>query len=103
QPRESPDSAPLASRIEFPTMTAGRGVLLDQALNLLPADRWRRWLIANAPESSDTDFSFVRFATAVDHDLADTFGNFVQRVLSFVVSRYDSVVPDGGRPGPQEA
>jgi methionyl-tRNA synthetase len=82
--------------------SAGRGVFLDQALDLLPADRWRWWLTANAPESSDTDFSFARFATDVDHDLADTFGNFVQRVLSFVVSRYDSVVPDAGSPGPQE-
>jgi methionyl-tRNA synthetase len=82
--------------------SAGRGIFLDQALDLLPSDRWRWWLIANAPESSDTDFSFTRFATAVDHDLADTFGNFVQRVLSFVVSRYDSVVPDGGCLGPQE-
>ena len=76
--------------------SAGRGVFLDQALALLPADRWRWWLIAHAPEGSDTDFSFARFAADVDHDLADTFGNFVQRVLSFVQSRYDGVVPGGG-------
>jgi methionyl-tRNA synthetase len=75
--------------------SAGRGVFLDQALDLLPADRWRWWLTANAPEGSDTDFTFARFAADVDHDLADTFGNFVQRVLSFVVSRYDGIVPDG--------
>jgi methionyl-tRNA synthetase len=84
--------------------TSGRrGVFLDQALNLLPADQWRWWLIANAPESSDTNFSFAHFATHVDHDLADTFGNFVQRVLSFVVSCYGGVVPDGSLPGPREA
>jgi methionyl-tRNA synthetase len=81
----------------------GRGIFLDQALELLPADRWRWWLTANAPENSDTDFSFFRFATDVDHDLADTFGNFVQRVLSFVVSRYDGIVPGGGSPGPRDA
>jgi methionyl-tRNA synthetase len=52
-------------------------------------------LTANAPESSDVDFSFARFAADVDHDLADTFGNLVQRVLSFVVARYGGVVPDG--------
>jgi methionyl-tRNA synthetase len=82
--------------------SAGRGVFLDQALELLPADRWRWWLTAHAPEGADTDFSFARFATDVDHDLADTFGNFVQRVLSFVVSRYDSALPSGGTPGPAE-
>ena len=80
----------------------GRGVFLDRALALLPADRWRWWLIAHAPESSDTDFSFARFAADVDHDLADTFGNLVQRVLSFTASRYDGVVPDGAAFGPDE-
>ena len=30
-----------------------RGVFMDQALELLPADYWRWYLIANAPESSD--------------------------------------------------
>ena len=83
--------------------SAGRGVFLDQALKLLPADRWRWWLTAHAPEGSDTDFSFARFAADVDHDLADTFGNFVQRVLSFIASRYDGMVPDGGTPGSLEA
>ena len=52
--------------------SAGRGVFLDQALDLLPSDYWRWWLTANAPESSDSDFSFPRFATNVDHDLADS-------------------------------
>jgi len=82
--------------------SAGRGVFLDQALELLPADRWRWWLTAHAPETTDTDFSFARFAADVDHDLADTFGNFVQRVLSFIVSRHDGIVPDGGAWGPDE-
>ncbi len=58
-----------------------------------PADRWRWWLTAHAPEGSDTDFTFARFAADVDHDLADTFGNLVQRVLSFVTTRYDATVP----------
>jgi methionyl-tRNA synthetase len=82
--------------------SAGRGVFLDQALDLLPADRWRWWLTAHAPEGTDTDFSFARFASEVDHDLADTFGNFVQRVLSLVASRYGGVVPDGGDAGPED-
>ncbi|MCA1457173.1 methionine--tRNA ligase [Bradyrhizobium sp. BRP22] len=80
--------------------SSGRGIFLDQALELLPADRWRWWLTANAPENSDTDFSFSRFVTDVDHDLADTFGNFVQRVLSLVESRYGGFVPGEGLPSP---
>ena len=79
-----------------------RGVFLDQALDLLAADYWRWWLTANAPESSDTDFTFVRFVTDVNHDLADSFGNLVHRTLKFVATRYDGVVPGGGQSGEAE-
>jgi methionyl-tRNA synthetase len=79
-----------------------RGVFLDQALDLLAADYWRWWLTANAPESSDTDFTFVRFVTDVNHDLADSFGNLVHRTLKFLATRYDGVVPGGGQSGEAE-
>ena len=79
-----------------------RGVFLDQALDLLPADYWRWWLAANAPEASDAAFSFERFAAGVNNDLADTFGNLVNRVLKFVIAKYDGVVPTAGKPGELE-
>ncbi|MCZ0734128.1 methionine--tRNA ligase [Phreatobacter sp. AB_2022a] len=80
----------------------GRGVFLDEALDLLQPDYWRWWLAANAPENHDTDFSFARFATDVNNDLADTFGNLVHRVLSFVAGRFGGIVPAGGAPGDRE-
>ncbi|QCI67336.1 methionine--tRNA ligase [Phreatobacter stygius] len=80
-----------------------RGLFLDQALDLLPADYWRWWLAANAPESRDTDFSFERFATDVNNDLADTFGNLVNRVLTFTVNRHGGIVPGGGVSAEPEA
>ncbi|MFI5010969.1 MAG: methionine--tRNA ligase [Hyphomicrobiales bacterium] len=73
----------------------GRGVFLDQALELLPADYWRWWLAANAPEGNDTDFNFARFAGGVNHDLADSFGNLANRVLRLVAAHYEAV-PRGG-------
>lgn len=79
-----------------------RGIFLDQALDLLPADYWRWWLASNAPEGSDTDFSFARFAADVNHDLADTFGNLVNRILKFVETRYGGFVPEGGVPAEAE-
>jgi methionyl-tRNA synthetase len=79
-----------------------RGVFLDQALELLPADRWRWWLAANAPEGNDADFSFGAFATQVNHDLADSFGNLVNRVIRFVEARHHGVVPQGGLAGEAE-
>ena len=59
-----------------------RGVFSDAALEELPADYWRWWLIANAPETSDTDFTIRRFAEGVNKDLADVFGNLVHRTLA---------------------
>ncbi len=80
-----------------------RGVFMDRALEKLPAEYWRYWLIANAPESDDTDFTFELFAAGCNKDLADTFGNFVNRCLKFAASRFDGLVPAGGEPGADEA
>lgn len=79
-----------------------RGVFTDAALELLPADYWRYFLIANAPESDDTSFTWELFASSVNKDLADTLGNFVNRVLSFSAKRFGDTVPEGGEPGPSE-
>lgn len=75
---------------------------MDRALEIYPADYWRYWLIANAPESDDTVFTFEFFANGINKDLADTFGNFVNRCLKFAQSRFDGVVPEGGESGPEE-
>ena len=81
----------------------GRGVFMDQALDLLPADCWRWYLLANSPEGSDTAFTWEQFASAVNKDLADVLGNFVNRILKFCETRFEGRVPEGGEPGPLEA
>ncbi|MEU1297261.1 methionine--tRNA ligase [Streptomyces sp. NPDC005840] len=79
-----------------------RGVFTDQALDVLPADYWRYFLIANAPESDDSSFTWEHFTATVNKDLADTLGNFVNRVLSFSKKRFGEEVPAGGEPGEAE-
>ena len=79
-----------------------RGVFMDQALELLPADYWRWWITANAPEGSDASFVWEQFQAQVNADLADVFGNFVNRILRFTESRFEGKVPDGGQDGPLE-
>jgi methionyl-tRNA synthetase len=78
--------------------SAKRGVFLDQALEILPADYWRYALMASAPESSDSVFTWEQFQTKVNKDLADNLGNFVNRILKFAASRFDNRVPEGGTP-----
>jgi methionyl-tRNA synthetase len=80
-----------------------RGVFMDQALEVQPADCWRWYLIANAPESADTNFTWEQFAGVVNKDLNDVLGNFVSRTLKFAKARFDSRIPASGSPGPAEA
>ncbi len=80
-----------------------RGIFMDQALDMLPSDYWRWYLMANAPESSDAAFTLEQFQQSVNADLANVFGNFVNRITRFCASKFESEVPDGGEPGPHEA
>jgi methionyl-tRNA synthetase len=75
---------------------------MDTALELLPPDCWRWYLTANAPEHSDTSFTWDIFQSAVNRDLADVLGNFVNRICKFCEARFEGVVPEGGEPGPLE-
>jgi methionyl-tRNA synthetase len=71
-------------------------------LELLPSDLWRWYLIANAPEGSDTAFTWEQFQSAVNRDLADVLGNFVNRILKFNEAKFGGVVPEGGELGELE-
>ena len=80
----------------------GRGVFMDDALELLPADYWRWWLLSHAPESGDSEFTWENFQTSVNKDLADVLGNFVSRVTKFARSKWGETVPEGGDWGERE-
>ncbi|HTT81916.1 MAG TPA: methionine--tRNA ligase [Rhizomicrobium sp.] len=80
-----------------------RGVFMDTALEILPADVWRYYLMANSPESSDSNFTWEHFAGTVNKDLADVVGNFVNRVMKFCAARFESRVPEEGQWGEEEA
>lgn len=80
----------------------GRGVFMDQALEILPADYWRWWLLSHAPENSDAEFTWENFQTSVNKDLADVLGNFASRVTKFCRSKYGEEVPLGGTYGEAE-
>ncbi|MCE2524077.1 MAG: methionine--tRNA ligase [Rhodobacteraceae bacterium] len=73
-----------------------RGVFMDQALDILPPDYWRWWLLSHAPEHSDSEFTWNNFVASVNKDLADVLGNFVRRVTKFCSARFGNEVPQGG-------
>ena len=80
-----------------------RGIFMDQALELLPADYWRWHLMANAPESDDASFTLEHFAGVVNKDLADVLGNFVNRITRFCDARFGAEVPAEGSYGEAES
>lgn len=73
-----------------------RGIFAEDAVQEAPADYWRYWLMANAPEASDTSFSFDLFAGAINKDLNGVLGNFVSRVMKMTASKLGEEVPAFG-------
>jgi len=69
------------------------GIWIDEALEMFPVDYWRFFLIATRPESKDTNFTWSAFIEKINADLNDTFGNFIHRTLSFIVSKFDGEIP----------
>jgi len=80
-----------------------RGVFMDSALELLPSDYWRWYLTSNAPEGSDTQFTWEGFQGVINSDLANVLGNFVNRITKYCAAKFDGQVPDAGTPGEAEA
>lgn len=76
--------------------SAKRGIFLDDALKEFPADYWRYWLMANAPESDDSSFTFETFAATINKDLNDVLGNFINRVTKMTVKDFGTTVPAFG-------
>ncbi len=81
----------------------GRGVFMHQALDLLPADCWRWWLLAHAPETSDSDFTWESLQACVNKDLADVLGNFLHRAATFCHRRLEGQAPQGAVSGEAES
>lgn len=73
-----------------------RGVFMDAALEILPSDCWRWHLMANAPESADSAFTLEQLQAGVNADLANVFGNFINRITRFCTARFDARVPQAG-------
>jgi methionyl-tRNA synthetase len=75
----------------------GWGIDVDEFLNLFPADLLRYALAANLPETRDTDFYWKEFQLRNNSELADIFGNFINRTFTFVHKHFDGRVPTRGK------
>jgi len=62
-----------------------------------PGDYMRYYLTINSPLNTDMDFVWKDFETRINNELSDVLGNFVHRVLTFVVKFFDGKVPKPGK------
>ena len=63
-------------------------------LESFDSDTLRYYLIANAPLSRDTDFSWEDFQRRVNDELADVLGNFLHRTFTFTTRFFDGQIPE---------
>ncbi len=71
-------------------------VWLPDYLSRYDPDPLRYVLSINMPETSDTDFSWREFVRRNNDELVATYGNLVNRVLTFTYRNFDGKVPEPG-------
>ena len=59
----------------------------------LPPEVWRYYLLANRPETSDTDFKWDDFIARNNNELLANLGNLVNRILSFTEKNFKGKIP----------
>ncbi len=71
-------------------------VYVPDYLSRYDPDPLRYILSINMPETNDSDFSWREFVRRNNDELVATYGNLVNRVLTFTYRNYDGKVPESG-------
>jgi len=71
----------------------GIGLYCDDALRVMDGELWRFYLLYNRPEGRDVNFSWEELEKAVNGILISNIANLINRVLSFVQTQFEAVVP----------
>ncbi len=70
-------------------------IWVPEMLKSYQPDSIRYFLIANAPETRDADFSWREFVYSHNSELLGAYGNFVNRTLKFIEKSFEGVIPNG--------
>jgi methionyl-tRNA synthetase len=71
-------------------------IFVPDFLSRYDADPLRYYLAATMPETSDSDFTWADFLRRNNDELVATWGNLVNRVLTFAYRNFDRAVPPPG-------
>ncbi|MBU2505254.1 MAG: methionine--tRNA ligase [Bacteroidetes bacterium] len=96
-----PENVPANEFLNFEgkkfSKSRGWGIDVEEFLNLFPADSLRYALASNLPENKDTDFYWKEFQLKNNSELADIFGNFINRTFTFAHKHFNGQVPELGQ------
>ncbi|MFO7996207.1 MAG: methionine--tRNA ligase [Dehalococcoidia bacterium] len=84
--------------IEGKKLSTSRGwaIWLHDYLERYAPDALRYTLLANMPETGDSDFSWREFLRRNNNELVATYGNLAHRVLTFAHRHFHGIVPAPG-------
>jgi len=95
-----PENVPANEFLNFEgkkfSKSRGWGIDVKEFLDIFPADPLRYALASNLPENKDTDFYWKEFQLKNNSELADIFGNFVNRTFTFAHKHFEGKVPVKG-------
>ncbi|PJA77003.1 methionine--tRNA ligase [bacterium CG_4_9_14_3_um_filter_65_15] len=92
-----PDNVPANEflNLEGQKLSTSRGfaVWLPEFLDQFEPDPLRYTLARNAPETRDMNFTWEGFQARNNNELGNNFGNFINRVFTFIHKYFEGVVP----------
>jgi methionyl-tRNA synthetase len=95
-----PDNVPANEFLNFEgqkfSKSRGWGIDVEEFLSRYQTDPLRFYLGMTLPESHDSDFYWKEFQAKNNSELADIYGNFVNRTLAFCERTFNNVVPQRG-------
>lgn len=95
-----PDNVPAN---EFLNLEGGKfsksrnnAIYVKDILDRYPADLFRYTIATNLPETKDSDFYWKDFQAKNNNELADIYGNFINRTVTFAAKNFGNTVPARG-------
>ena len=76
----------------------GYAVWVPDFLKHFDSELLRYAMLAQGPETADTDFRWAEFGQMVNGELIGTFGNLVNRICSFAQKNFPDGITSGGTP-----
>src|SRR3989442_2368992 len=101
-PYDVPANQYLTIRCSKASTSRRMAVWVPDFLSRYDPDPLRYYLAATMPESSDSDFTWTDFVRRNNDELVATWGNLVNRVLTFTYRNFDRAVPNPGASRPED-